>query len=218
MPDGGVARSGIPTQKHRAGMHPTKRSILDAAVGLFGKKGYAATGVQAIVDEAGITKGAFYHHFTGKEDLLKDIHDDFIDYYIDLLDSIQASARSPREVFTRYLEVFFLTLDEFRAEMTIFYQERRFLSGATFADVRRKRDLLERNLVAVIEDGIAVGQFRPLASPELMLFGMVGLSVHIATWYRPNEVPLEALGQMVREVLLHGLLAEPLNASTRGSA
>jgi AcrR family transcriptional regulator len=43
--------------------------VLDAAAALFQARGYAATGTQDIFDAAGVTSGAFYHHFDGKKDL-----------------------------------------------------------------------------------------------------------------------------------------------------
>jgi len=47
----------------------TRRRVLDAAATLFQDHGYAATGTQDIFDAAGVTSGAFYHHFAGKKDL-----------------------------------------------------------------------------------------------------------------------------------------------------
>jgi TetR/AcrR family transcriptional regulator, transcriptional repressor for nem operon len=49
--------------------HSSKRKILDAAVKLIRKSGYAATSVEALCAETGLTKGSFFHHFSGKEDL-----------------------------------------------------------------------------------------------------------------------------------------------------
>jgi TetR/AcrR family transcriptional repressor of nem operon len=42
--------------------------LLDAAVHVVRSKGYAAARVDDICDEAGLTKGAFFHHFASKED------------------------------------------------------------------------------------------------------------------------------------------------------
>jgi AcrR family transcriptional regulator len=47
----------------------TRQKILDAAMDLFGEVGYAAAGLGEIIERAGMTKGALYHHFDSKEAL-----------------------------------------------------------------------------------------------------------------------------------------------------
>jgi TetR/AcrR family transcriptional repressor of nem operon len=43
--------------------------LLDAALASFREKGYAATSVDELCARAGVTKGAFFHHFKSKEAL-----------------------------------------------------------------------------------------------------------------------------------------------------
>jgi AcrR family transcriptional regulator len=45
----------------------TRNHILEAATHLFSKTGYDATGVAEICEAAGVSKGAFYHHFPTKQ-------------------------------------------------------------------------------------------------------------------------------------------------------
>ena len=46
-----------------------RMAILDAAMRLFRQKGFAATSVDDLCTAAGVTKGAFFHHFRSKDDL-----------------------------------------------------------------------------------------------------------------------------------------------------
>jgi TetR/AcrR family transcriptional regulator, transcriptional repressor for nem operon len=46
-----------------------REKLLDAAMSLIRAKGYAATSVDDLCTEAGVTKGAFFHHFKSKEAL-----------------------------------------------------------------------------------------------------------------------------------------------------
>jgi AcrR family transcriptional regulator len=43
--------------------------FLDVAADLFQNQGYCASGMQLIFEQAGVTAGAFYHHFESKKDL-----------------------------------------------------------------------------------------------------------------------------------------------------
>ena len=48
----------------------TRNRILEAAGRTFRRDGYSATGIDAVMAEAGLTAGAFYGHFDSKDDLL----------------------------------------------------------------------------------------------------------------------------------------------------
>ncbi|MDA0633866.1 TetR/AcrR family transcriptional regulator [Nonomuraea sp. MCN248] len=49
----------------------TRRALVAVGRRLFAGRGYAAVGLAEIVREAGVTKGALYHHFDGKAALFR---------------------------------------------------------------------------------------------------------------------------------------------------
>lgn len=49
----------------------TIKLILDVATRLFAEKGYDRTSLQDIINETKLSKGAIYHHFVSKEDILE---------------------------------------------------------------------------------------------------------------------------------------------------
>lgn len=51
----------------------TKEKILDVSFRLFAEKGYDKTSIQDIVNALGMSKGAIYHHFASKEEILEAI-------------------------------------------------------------------------------------------------------------------------------------------------
>lgn len=57
----------------------SRAKLLDAAVRVFRTKGYAATRVEDVCEEAGLTKGSFFHHFKTKEALALAAADHFSD-------------------------------------------------------------------------------------------------------------------------------------------
>jgi TetR/AcrR family transcriptional regulator, transcriptional repressor for nem operon len=57
--------------------HESKIKLLDAALHVIRAKGYAATTVDDICQQAGVTKGSFFHHFKSKEELALTAADHF---------------------------------------------------------------------------------------------------------------------------------------------
>jgi TetR/AcrR family transcriptional repressor of nem operon len=58
-----------PFMAMRQSQHESKSRLLDAALHVVRAKGYEAATIDDICDYAGLTKGSFFHHFAGKEDL-----------------------------------------------------------------------------------------------------------------------------------------------------
>lgn len=58
------------TGKRALQARETRRAIFGCALDLFAKRPYEQVSVKDICDAAGVSVGAFYHHFGGKDDLL----------------------------------------------------------------------------------------------------------------------------------------------------
>ena len=73
------------TKTHRN----AKAGLLDAALAVIRTKGYSATTIDDICQRAGVTKGAFFHHFRDREDLGFAVLDWHMDQRSKLLDEIE---------------------------------------------------------------------------------------------------------------------------------
>ncbi|MGI9155054.1 MAG: TetR/AcrR family transcriptional regulator [Marmoricola sp.] len=60
------AARGAPSRRQQYSTS-TKRALVDIALGHFATRGYAGTSLDTIVAGARVTKGALYHHFSGKQ-------------------------------------------------------------------------------------------------------------------------------------------------------
>jgi len=54
----------------------TRAALMTAARELFGSQGFAATTVDQVAAEAGVTKGAVYHQFAGKAELFQAVYEE----------------------------------------------------------------------------------------------------------------------------------------------
>ncbi|MFE7798333.1 TetR/AcrR family transcriptional regulator [Nocardia sp. NPDC057440] len=84
----------------------TKIAIRDAAVRLFGAKGFEQTSLREVADAVGITKASLYYHYASKLDLLLAIIDPIIDHMravVEDIDAVPHDAEGVRAVLRTYL-------------------------------------------------------------------------------------------------------------------
>ncbi|MGQ4618467.1 TetR family transcriptional regulator [Nocardia sp. R7R-8] len=84
----------------------TKSAIRDAAMKLFGAKGFEQTSLREVADAVGITKASLYYHYASKLDLLLAIIDPIVDHMrsvVDDLDRLPHDTESIRQVLRTYL-------------------------------------------------------------------------------------------------------------------
>jgi len=60
-----------PSAEPKARARLTRQDWIDAAVKLLAEEGIGAVSVEGLASRLGITRGSFYHHFAGREDLLR---------------------------------------------------------------------------------------------------------------------------------------------------
>lgn len=191
----------------------TRELLLSSALELFGRQGFHATSVQQIVDGAGLTKGAFYHHFSSKEDVLRLIHDEFLEVQRETVARIVAGGGTPTEQLRQIVLASVLSVAQYQSSVTVFFQERRYLTGERADDVRERRDAVEAMMEQVVRNGIAAGELDPSINPRVAVFGIVGLSAWLHQWYRPDgPLSAEEIAEELARMVLHGLVTSPPRA------
>lgn len=185
----------------------TRDQLIQRALELFERNGYPRTSVEDIVDAAGLTKGAFYHHFQSKEEVLEIIHNDYVDAQVEMCERIIAKYTDPREQFAQIARSTITGLGEYRAHVSVYLQDRRFLTGDRKDNVTAKRNQVDRIFTGIIERGAASGVFRKDVEPKLVAFGLIGMYAWVINWWRPGgPLSLEAVADQYVELILGGLL------------
>ena len=89
---------------HNKDHHPTKARIIAAAWQLFSSQGYDRATVEAILDNVGVSKGAFYHYFSSKEDVLDAVVEHMTGQALDhIKSSLQDASLSAIDKLNRFL-------------------------------------------------------------------------------------------------------------------
>ncbi|MBU0516874.1 MAG: TetR/AcrR family transcriptional regulator, partial [Proteobacteria bacterium] len=110
----------------------TVARILEAATSLFVSHGFHGTAISAIAEATGLTKGALYNHFTGKNDLLlaliKKFETEFLDRLIDEVNNAPGTAWDKLQRFVSFASEFAAANRELCLFLTIISAE---FSGAS---------------------------------------------------------------------------------------
>ena len=164
-----------------------RREIDEVASELFHANGYAATSVRDIAKALDIQGASLYAHVASKEDVLWSIVDGAAAAFETKAEDAVAdtTGSDPVERLAALVEahVDVVTADPERA--SVFVTEWRHLSAERRAAVATRRDTYEQRFRAVIEDGLAVGAFRPTDTALAATFILTALN-GIATWYRSD--------------------------------
>ena len=179
-----------------------------AATRLFAERGFESASVQDIVTEAGVTKGAMYHYFDSKDDLLYAIYHRILAMQTARLEGFASAAGDIEErlrgAAVDVVETTLANLDE----MIVFFRSQLMLHAAKQATVRAERCAYHERFRAMVEEGQRDGVLRKDIPADMVVFFLFGALHDITTWYRPDG-PLGAreIGDHYAELLLGGLRA-----------
>jgi AcrR family transcriptional regulator len=90
----------------RSNAHEDKRRLLlDAAVRVFARKGYHASRVGDIAEEAGVAHGLLYHYYPSKEDLLRSVFRETWRALIDTIRSVEETGDPAPEQLRKVAQI-----------------------------------------------------------------------------------------------------------------
>jgi AcrR family transcriptional regulator len=165
--------------------------LLAEATRLFAKQGFDRTSVQEIVEAAGVTKGAMYHYFGSKDDLLHEIYGRVLREQIERLEKFASSeAPTPTRLADAAADVVVTTIENLD-DVRIFYESMHYLSPAKQRAVRAERRRYHERFRGIIEEGQQNGAFHRDVPADLVVDYFFGAVHHLGIWYRRNG-PLSA--------------------------
>ena len=176
------------------------------ATELFARHGFEGTSVQSIVAAAGVTKGAMYHHFASKDDLLHEIYARMLRIqHTQLVQIAEADLPVEQRVHAAavgVVESAIANLDD----SVIFFRSMHQLGQDKQRQVRTERRRYHERFRAMIEEGQRHGVFSAAVPADLVVDYHFGAVHHLSTWYREGG-PWRAadIGHYFADLLLAAL-------------
>jgi AcrR family transcriptional regulator len=180
---------------------PTKKeTIIQAAISVFARKGYAASRMMDVALAAGIGKGTIYEYFRSKEALffaafeflmtqtglqMKDLSAGKVG---STSRRLVAMAEAVLAAWLPKLDIYGLVL-EFWSAATTSPQRRRFKTAFQNAYID-----FRRTVAALIQEGMDSGEFGSQVDPERLAAALIGSwdALLLQAWLDPNFDPMAA--------------------------
>ena len=188
--------------------------LLRAATRLFAEQGFETTSVQQIVDAAGVTKGAMYHYFGSKDDLLYEIYARVLRVQQARMEQAADSSAPVEERLHAVAADVVATTAANLDDTKIFFRSMHLLSPEKQAEVRAERRRYHERVRRLIEEGQESGVFRPDKSADLVVDFFFGAVHHLGTWFRKDgALSGEQVGEHFADLLLAALRPEAADSA-----
>ncbi len=187
-----------------------RERTIEVAASLFYERGYENTSLDAIAERMNVTKPFIYAHFVSKAELLAEICSRGIASALDALESVLATMPgSPRvrleEVGRRFVSAV-LTSQRYIA---IFSREEKNLAPEDFKRISDMRRTFDLKLVALLDEGVAAGEFR-VADTRMAALAIGGMVSWAYVWYRDGgRFSVKQLSDELTTLMLNLVGAQP---------
>ncbi len=185
----------------------SRAHLLDAAVRRFAISGYNAASVDEICAEAGVSKGAFYHHFPSKQAVFLALLDGWLKTIDAGLESMrQATVPETFVEMTRLLPAIFAAADERLPMFLEFWLQAsrdETIWEATIAPYRHYQEYFAR----LVADGVAEGSLKPDTDPQAAAQVILSLAVGLFLQgvLDPQGADWQKVAEQSIEIILNGM-------------
>lgn len=189
-----------------------RQDVLEAAIRVFHKKGYASASIQDVAEEVGVLKGSLYHYIDSKEDLLARIFEDSAGHFMEMLDEASGLDERPVErlrSFGRSCSFWYLRNIE---RVAIYATEWKHLTGKRRKEVVKIREAYEQRLAGLIGEVKEAGEAAPDLDVNFATYFIFGALNGLPDWYRrrgpdPAEKIAAAYGDQIVNTVIGGARA-----------
>jgi TetR/AcrR family transcriptional regulator, cholesterol catabolism regulator len=195
-------------KKPKAGENPALDRALDAAVGLFSRKGYTASSTREVAALLGIQKASLYYHISSKEDLLYFICRSSLEQIRHDVETAIRDVQDPLDRQRALISSHIESLLRDRDKHSTVFTEMQALSPDRLAQVLALRHAHESLVRSVLQEAQSAGVLRDDIEAKYLCLALLGMMNRVTVWYRrsgalsPNQV-----GQLFVAIFLTGAVA-----------
>ena len=196
-----------------AAQEERRRQILDAAVRAFAKKGYHASHVSDIAEEAGVAYGLVYHYFESKDAVLESIFRDMWGMMVAAINAVEDVEESPREQLRKSCAIVLRTWRDYPDVVRVLVREVARSGEQLQREVEEISHAFEA-LQRIVERGQAQNVFRDDIPPRLASWVIYGALEEILTGWVLGRLPgddddIKEAERVVVGILCDGLIDRP---------
>ncbi len=165
----------------------TRKTLLDAALRVIAKKGYSSATIDAIVKEAGVSKGLVYYHFKNKAAIGSAVLEEGLDTLLTKFEAAAAESKDALDGLRAIFDVFIDSVVDNRAFGEFFVAEL-WRGGRVWSDdMRAEEDRLVHIISNQFKRGQLEGVIDPNADTEFDATACIGLVLTTALAYFDDE-------------------------------
>ncbi|MGR6320478.1 TetR/AcrR family transcriptional regulator [Micromonospora soli] len=194
--------------RRRAPRGSARQRVVAAATELFARRGYDATSVQEIVATAEVTKGALYHWFGSKSELLTSIYRDLLAEQTQRLREIAQGAGPVEERIRAAARDVVGHTAEHLDELTVWARSAHLLDDEHAQATRRERRRYHELFRDLVAEGQRAGAVRTDVSATVITHTFLSALGNIHTWFHPSgPLSFAEVGEQLVALFVSGLRA-----------
>jgi AcrR family transcriptional regulator len=185
LTDRSIARQRRPGE--RQGGVDKRRQILDAAVRVFARRGFHASRVGDIAEEAGVAHGLLYHYFSSKDEVLQTLFRENWGELLERFEQVESADEPADEKLRGIVKILLRTWKNDPALVTVMVREvgRSAHLASQVDDIGKGFAVIER----VIAQGQVEGVFRDDLDARLASWVVYGGLEEILTGWVMGRLP-----------------------------
>ena len=186
-----------------------RQGILKSAANLFAEKSFSTTTIVDLAAACQSSRGALYHYFSSKEEILTQILEEHVSSMLDVLVQLGEERLEPDAHLRAVARTMMRLNSENQSEQIV------LLNDWNQLDEKKRQEIgaMQRRIISIIRDVLARLDQRHRLTPRLATsyaMSLLGSINYTYAWFDPKgPVSPEEYADQVVDVFLHGFLSQP---------